>query len=84
LTHDLLIVCDAKNEESRPRGKSDLKRIVPMLTRWIQRTTSLSEALVEYEQRAAEHEGEEIPDQTKRPEPLVGSSLMESHTRWWR
>ncbi len=34
--HDVLCVCDAINYESNLRGKTDLKRIVSMLTRLIQ------------------------------------------------
>ena len=37
--HDVLRVCDAIDDESNEPGKSDLKRIVSMLTRLIQRKT---------------------------------------------
>ncbi|NJM48456.1 MAG: four helix bundle protein, partial [Alkalinema sp. RU_4_3] len=56
--HDVLRVCDAIDVESNRRGKSDLKRIVSMLTRLIQRTSNVSEGSVEYEYeyRDAEYE----------------------------
>ncbi len=41
--HDVLVFCDAIDVESNRRGKSDLKRIVSMLTRLIQRTETVSE-----------------------------------------
>ena len=47
--HDVLRVCDAIDAESDQRGKSDLKRIVSMLTRLVQRTQAVSEARIEYE-----------------------------------
>lgn len=47
--HDVLRVCDAMNEESNLRGKSDLKRIVSMLTRLIPGTESVAEDRIEYE-----------------------------------
>jgi four helix bundle protein len=56
--HDVLQVCDAIDEESNRRGKSDLKRIVSMLTRLIQRTETVSEESIEYEYRDAEYEYE--------------------------
>jgi four helix bundle protein len=81
--HDVLAVCDAIDVESNRRGKSDLKRIVSMLTRLIQRTATVSEDSVEYEYeyRDAEYEYEEMPEQRNLPEPPVGSSLVENHTR---
>lgn len=54
--HDVLSVCDALDGESNRRGKSDLKRIVSMLTRLIQRTESVSEEASNYENRDAEYE----------------------------
>jgi four helix bundle protein len=56
--HDVLRVCDAVDEESYRRGKSDLKRIVSMLTRLIQRNGAVSEESIEYEYRVAEDEDE--------------------------
>ncbi len=78
----MLVVCDAIDVESNRRGKSDLKRIVSMLTRLIQRTETVSEDRIEYEYRDAEYEYEyeRMPEQRNPPEPPVGSSLMENHT----
>ena len=42
-------VCDAVDPESDSHGKSNLKRIVSMLTRLIQRTQSVSDGSIEYE-----------------------------------
>ena len=58
--HDILRVCDAFDPESASLGKSNLKRIVSMLTRLIQRTQSVSEGSIEYEYeyRDAEYEYE--------------------------
>ena len=62
--HDVLRVCDAIDEETNRRGKSDLKRIVSMLTRLIQRkqTKTMAEEAIEYEYeyeyRDAEYEYE--------------------------
>ena len=47
--HDVLRVCDAIDDDSNCRGKTDLKRIVSMLTRLIQRTNGVSEERIEYE-----------------------------------
>ena len=65
--HDVLSVCDAIDDEFNRRGKSDLKRIVSMLTRLIQRTESVSEGSIEYEYeyRDAEYEYEEMPEHLK-------------------
>jgi four helix bundle protein len=41
--HDVLRVCEAIDDDSNCRGKTDLKRIVSMLTRLIQRTNGVSE-----------------------------------------
>ena len=54
--HDVLRVCDVIHDDSNSRGKSDLKRIVSMLTRLIQRTAGVSEGSIEYEYRDAEYE----------------------------
>jgi four helix bundle protein len=56
--HDVLAVCDAIDGEANRRGKLDLKRIVSMLTRLIQRTDTVSEGSIEYEYRDAEYEYE--------------------------
>jgi four helix bundle protein len=55
---DVLRVCDAIDDDSNGRGKSDLKRIVSMLTRLIQRPQTASEDRIEYEYRDAEYEYE--------------------------
>ena len=62
--HDVLRVCDAIDDESNGRGKTDLKRIVSMLTRLIQRTAGVSEDRVEYEYeyRCTEYEYEPTGD----------------------
>ncbi len=51
--HDVLRVCDAIDDESNVRGISDLKRIVSMLTRLIQRRMTVAEDRIEYEYRDA-------------------------------
>jgi len=58
--HDVLRVCDAITDDASQLGKSNLKRIVSMLTRLIQRTTVVSEDRIEYEYeyRDAEYEYE--------------------------
>ena len=60
--HDVLRVCAAIDDVSNSRGKSDLKRIVSMLTRLIQRTQAGSEKSIEYEYRDAEYEYEYEPN----------------------
>ena len=63
--HDVLRVCDAIDNESNRRGKSDLIRIVSMLTRLIQGTETVAENRIEYEYeyeyRDAEYEYEPNP-----------------------
>lgn len=56
----MLRVCDAISEDSNRLGKSNLKRIVSMLTRLIQRTENVAEERIEYEYeyRDAEYEYE--------------------------
>ena len=60
--HDVLRVCDVISEDSNRLGKSNLKRIVSMLTRLIQRTENVAEERIEYEYeyeyRDAEYEYE--------------------------
>ncbi|MCC6509123.1 MAG: four helix bundle protein [Pirellulaceae bacterium] len=56
--HDVLRVCDAIDDELNCRGKSDLKRIVSMLTRLIQRTQTVSEDRIEYEYEYSDAEYE--------------------------
>ncbi len=65
--HDILIAVSAIDAESNRRGKSELKRIVSMLTRLIQRTDRVAEGEVEYEYRKAEYEYEAKP----KPEQTV-------------
>jgi four helix bundle protein len=62
--HDVLRVCDAIDADSNQLGKSNLKRIVSMLTRLIQRTQAVSEERIEYEYeyRDAEYEYDPIQD----------------------
>jgi hypothetical protein len=67
LIQDVLRVCDAVDDESNRHGKSELKRIVSMLTRSIQRGQSVAEDAIEYEYRDAEYEYEEnLETQTAR------------------
>ncbi len=56
--HDILLSFEAIDSEVTRLGKTNLKRIVSMLTRLIQRTESASEGLIEYdiEYRDAEYE----------------------------
>jgi four helix bundle protein len=59
--HDILVSFEAIDLEVNRVGKTNLKRIVSMLTRLIQRTDSVSEGSIEYEYRDAEYEYEERP-----------------------
>jgi hypothetical protein len=56
--HDILISFEAIDSELNRIGKTNLKRIVSMLTRLIQRTDTVSEGSIEYEYRDAEYEYE--------------------------
>ncbi len=58
--HDVLRVCGAIDEDFNGHGKSELKRIVSMLTRLIQRTNTVAGERIEYEYeyRDAEYEYE--------------------------
>ncbi|MFN9916889.1 MAG: hypothetical protein ACK53L_30150, partial [Pirellulaceae bacterium] len=47
--HDVLRVCNTIEDDANCRGKTDLKWIVSMLTRWIQRTKVVSEERIEHE-----------------------------------
>ena len=64
--HDILISFEAIDAESNRIGKTNLKRIVSMLTRLIQRTETVSEQSIEYEYeyRDAEYEYETKPEQS--------------------
>jgi hypothetical protein len=52
----VLRVCDAIADDANQLGKSNLKRIVSMLTRLIQRTTRVSQDRIAYEYRDAQYE----------------------------
>ena len=54
--HDVLSSFGAIDAESNRIGKTNLKRIVSMLTRLIQRTQIVSDGSIEYEYRDAEYE----------------------------
>ena len=70
--HDILLSFEAIDSEVTRLGKTNLKRIVSMLTRLIQRTESVSEGLIEYdiEYRDAEYEYEKKHEQTVADEGL--------------
>lgn len=67
--HDILISFEAIDSELNRVGKTNLKRIVSMLTRLIQRTDSVSEGSIEYEYeyRDAEYEYEKKHEQSIGP-----------------
>ena len=71
--HDILTVCQAIEPEDNLTGKSQLRRIVAMLTKLVARNTSVSEARsvyftsLEHEHRYAEHEQERKPEQWHPP-----------------
>ncbi len=69
--HDVLLSFEAIDSELNLVGKSDLKRIVSMLTRLIQRTATVSEGSIEYEYeyRDAEYEYEKTHKQSSATEP---------------
>jgi len=89
--HDILLSFEAIDSESNRIGKSNLKRIVSMLTRLIQRTENVSEQSIEYEYeyrdaeyeyrdaeyeyRDAEYEYEKKPEQSDADEGLDQSFL---------
>ncbi|MFN7626216.1 MAG: 23S rRNA-intervening sequence protein, partial [Pirellula sp.] len=58
--HDILLSFEAIDSKLNRIGKTNLKRIVSMLTRLIQRTNTVSEGSIEYEYeyRDAEYEYE--------------------------
>ncbi len=76
--HDVLRVCDAIDAGYNRRGKSDLKRIVSMLTRLIQRTQTVAEETTEYEY---EYRGAEYEYEAKSPntESLTNPSRCSPH-----
>jgi hypothetical protein len=65
--HDILGSFEAIDSELNLVGKTNLKRIVSMLTRLIQRTDSVSEGSIEYEYRDAEYEYEKTHEQSIGP-----------------
>ena len=56
--HDILMAIETKGDDLNQRGKSDLRRIVSMLTRLIQRSVRDTQDTIEYEYeyRNAEYE----------------------------
>ena len=72
----MLRVCNVIDGESNIRGKSELNRIVSMLTRWIQRSQSVAEDAFEYEYeyRDAEYEYEKQPENRNSQNQAVNGS----------
>jgi four helix bundle protein len=73
--HDVLRVWDAIDDDTNQLGKSNLKRIVSMLTRLIQRTQTVSEGRIEYEYEYRDAEYEYDLDQDKKMHPSCRSSV---------
>jgi four helix bundle protein len=71
--HDILVSFEAIDLELNRVGKTNLKRIVSMLTRLIQRTDSVSEGSIEYEYRDAEYEYEKTYEQSIGPKCSIGA-----------
>ena len=73
--HDILVSFEAIDLELNRVGKTNLKRIVSMLTRLIQRTDSVSEGSIEYEYeyRDAEYEYENTHEQSIGPKCSIGA-----------
>ena len=73
--HDILVSFEAIDLELNRVGKTNLKRIVSMLTRLIQRTDSVSEGSIEYEYeyRDAEYEYEKTHEQSIGPKCSIGA-----------
>jgi len=78
--HDILISFAAIDPELNRVGKTNLKRIVSMLTRLIQRTETVSEGMTEYEHeyRDAEYEYEKKHEQP--PDPPYFRNEFGSHS----
>ena len=74
--HDVLVSYEAIDLELNRVGKTNLKRIVSMLTRLIQRTETVAECSIEYEYRDAEYEYEKKPKQNDGHEVLDQSMLI--------
>lgn len=78
--HDVLQSIDVVELETNLVGKADLKRIVSMLTRLIQRSETVSEESVEYEYRPpmrTEYEYEYEHDTNKELHRSSGMSVSE-------
>jgi hypothetical protein len=78
---DVLVVCDPIDVESQLPGTSALQRMVSTLSRWLQQPTSPLDCSAKYESHHAECELSATLKHRKPPEPLVGSFLMDDHTR---
>ena len=67
--HDILLSFESIDSKLNRIGKTNLKRIVSMLTRLIQRTDTVSEGSIEYEYeyRDAEYEYERKHEQSIGP-----------------
>ena len=84
--HDILSVCNAIVEDENRTGKSQLRRIVAMLTKLVARNESVSETPSiyraafehEHEHRRAEHEHEKMPEQSDATEFSVMSRLLKN------
>ena len=88
--HDILTVCHAIDSDDNLTGKSQLRRVVAMLTKLVARNESVSEnptvyqTAFEHEHRYAEHEHEheheheETPEQCDATEFSVMSRLLKN------
>ena len=86
--HDILTVCHAIDPDDNLTGKSQLRRIVAMLTKLVARNESVSENRSvyqaafehehEHEHRCAEHEQEEMPEPSDATEFSVMSRLLKT------
>ena len=72
--HDILISFEAIDSELNRIGKTNLKQIVSMLTRLIQRSDSVSEESIEYEYRDAEYEYEKKHEKSIGPKCSIECS----------
>ena len=86
--HDILTVCHAINRDDNLAGKSQMRRVVAMLTKLVARNISVSETptvyqtAFEHEHRRAEHEHEHEKCQNKAMQVRisVAHSLINSPT----
>ena len=84
--HDILTVCHAIGPDDNLTGKTQLRRIVAMLTKLVARNESVSETRSvyqaafehEHEHRCAEHEQEEMPEPSDATEFSVMSRLLKT------